>query len=556
MKKIILPILTLVVAVSVLFTGCGSSSIGYYRTKTQAMDNSYSTYTDLSVALDGATVKPETMTENGNVVVSKEIEGVVHFGVFNVLEGTYKLALGNVTDIQIISAGAEGDYFVVNYKVEEAVKSKLVKATGEVLYENVDKIEFHGARTVKKANYEAWVYTKDGFSNLEVIKIKKGQRTVNYSVNNGVGNPISIMEFVWGGTYSGSLVDYVAYSKELANGNTLYQIVNKKGNVVSEYELDVQYLSSAVIVGEYLFVQYLYPVDPYSTKFDVLKGEEKFKVETVRISIKSGKTKALGNFNYLLNDAEHNGEDFARVEVEKIENKLPVGETFAFLTKEGKIKEAKFAYNDVHKIAENVNVAENNAGDFKIFQIIDNAGNVLCDLSARNTDYDYVTHCDKFIVVKDVEKNKYGVIDLAGKLIVPFEYDESFGVVNDVWLATKKTENATDATKITTYYSVDANGTATKQSEKTLNSEDALVSNKLGDMGIVELSTLIGSVAIVKSNAEQASKYNYMVVGYNNLISPLTTFANVDELTINAYKVNPSGKQILIIAGAQVGILR
>ncbi len=556
MKKIFLPIIAFVLSATLALSGCGKEKVGVYMTRAEAKDVTYSRYTDITVALDGASIKNETLTKNGNVVVTKEVEGLTYYGVFNVFDAKYIYKLERVVEIIIIVVGEKEDVFKVKYDVDGNFRCKIIRQSGEVVYENLEEVEFAGTKALKKVVYEAWKFKKDGFENFEVIKTKNGKKTVNYSTNNAIGKEITPTDYVWGGMFSTKLVDYVLMVRELANGNSLYMVVNKKGKVVAEYEVDVANLHSIVLVGSSLIVQYVYPVDAYATNFDFLEYGNKKNLETIKVNIKTGKTKKLSNVKCLIDSEMSIGENFASVGINKIENKMLGSSVDAFIDENGKIIEEQYAYDNFIKVSENKLVAENANEEMSIFQIINSDGRVLTDLTASNANYDYVTHCDKFIVIKDAITNKYAMIDLNGKLLTAFVYDESFGVVNDVWLASKKTENTSELTKTITYYQVDAKGVEVKLSQKKTNLEDVVTSNILGEKAIVGLGVVNELVAVVKTNSEQVGLFNYALYAFNDFTTPLTTFANLNEFNIEVISISSSHKQILVVANGKVGILR
>jgi hypothetical protein len=148
------------------------------------------------------------------------------------------------------------------------------------------------------------------------------------------------------------------------------------------------------------------------------------------------------------------------------------------------------------------------------------------------------------------------MIDLNGKLLTSFVYDESLGVVNDVWLASKKTENTNELTKTITYYQVDAKGVEVKLSEKKTNSEDVVISNSLKERAIVELSVINEMVSVVKTNSEQVGLFNYALYAFNDFSTPLTTFTGLTEFNIEVVPVTPNCKNILVNINGKVGILR
>ena len=556
MKRIFLPVVALIMSTTLILSGCGTKSSSFYDSNVEAKDVSYTSYTDLSVALDGATIDKDTITRNGSAVVTKDIDGATYYGVFNLLDGKYTYALEKVYGIEIIIQGDE-DAFKIKYDVEGNERYKIVYESGEVVYENLEEVEYIGRRTVKKVVYEAWKFRKDGFNNLEVLKIKKGKRIVNFTTNNAIGNEITPTDYIWGGGFSSELVNYVISVRLLSNGNSLYTVLNKKGKAVAEYEMDINNLNAVIIVGGSMIVQYVYPVDAYSTKFDFFEDGEKKQIETLKVNIKNGKVKKLSKVDCLIESQMISSENFSRIRIREIDNKILGSTNDGFIDGNGKITEVKYAYERVMKITDNKLVAENNNEEMPLFQIIDVDGNVLVDLTAVNADYDYINHCDKFIIIRDVNTNKFAMMDLTGKLLTGFVYDESLGVANDVWLASKVSENTNKSERITTYFTIDASGAELKQSEKKVNSnDDTLISNALGEKAIVELSAINEHIAVVKSNSEQVGLFNYSLYALNDFTTPLTSFANVSEWNIETYQISQNCKNILVFVNGQVGILR
>ena len=321
MKRIFLPVVALIMSTTLILSGCGTKSSSFYDSNVEAKDVSYTSYTDLSVALDGATIDKDTITRNGSAVVTKDIDGATYYGVFNLLDGKYTYALEKVYGIEIIIQGDE-DAFKIKYDVEGNERYKIVYESGEVVYENLEDVEYIGRRTVKKVVYEAWKFRKDGFNNLEVLKIKKGKRIVNFTTNNAIGNEITPTDYIWGGGFSSELVNYVISVRLLSNGNSLYTVLNKKGKAVAEYEMDINNLNAVVIVGGSMIVQYVYPVDAYSTKFDFFEDGEKKQIETLKVNIKNGKVKKLSKVDCLIESQMISSENFSRIRIREIDNKI------------------------------------------------------------------------------------------------------------------------------------------------------------------------------------------------------------------------------------------
>ena len=171
MKKIFLPVIACILSLTLILSGCGSDK-GMHSKLADTSDLRFSGYTDLTVILDGATIDKETLTKNGSVVVSKEIDGVTCYGVFNVLEGAFKLGLESVKSIKPIANTEIGDSFIVEYEKDGKTLCKIVRDNGTVVYEGIDSAEFLGSQKLKKEYYEAWSFYKDGFENFEVLKKK------------------------------------------------------------------------------------------------------------------------------------------------------------------------------------------------------------------------------------------------------------------------------------------------------------------------------------------------------------------------------------------------
>ena len=109
MKKIFLPIIALCLSVTLVLSGCGKTSSGFYLSDVEAKDVTYSSYADLTLALDCAVIQNETLTKNGNVIATKEIEGSTYYGVFNVFNAKFVYPLEKVPEIIILVVGEKED---------------------------------------------------------------------------------------------------------------------------------------------------------------------------------------------------------------------------------------------------------------------------------------------------------------------------------------------------------------------------------------------------------------------------------------------------------------
>ena len=556
MKKRLLAVVAGLLSAMLVFVGCGTTSVGLYKSEGDATDVTYASYTDLTTALDGAEIDEETLTENGNIVVEKEVETKTHYGVFNVLDGVYTFPLSLVHSIEIITIEESGDAFKVKYDAEGKECYKIVRASGEVLYENLEAVSFNGSNAVKKAVYEAWTIKKDGFENVEILKYAKGEKTVHYTTDNGVGKTITATDFTWLGEYSAELVDYIWTSRLTSTGTTLYTISNLKGKVIGECEINNNHIKGLALVGKYGFFQNAYEVDQYSSDFDYVEGGKKYELETLRMNLKTGSIKKFKDFGYVFETHMSMGEERAVFEVSKIENKQLNDEVEAFIEPNGKITEIAYPYERIVKLNEELSIAEGNSTYCSTLHIIDLNGEIVVDLSSSDVDYDYVAHCDKFIVLKDADAEKYGMINFAGELVVPFEYDVNHGIVNDVWFASKNTTNADLGLKVKVYYAIDAAGVATVKSEERINEDDVTISNKLGEVEIETLSIINNRLAVVKTNADEVGKYNYALYAYSDFATPLTTFAKLASLNISLHKITESGNAFLVVTSNGIGVLR
>lgn len=567
MKKIIIPIICCVLSFSILLTGCGSSGYEFYKSVGSAV--TYSAYTDIKAGLDGASFVTNgsgkvEVSENGNVVVSKVIEGKTCYGVYNVNEGVYKYNLEEATSISIFTYEGVGDVFEIDKTGGSEVK--YLKANGEILLDKVQGATFLGYRAVKKVTYEAWSYKVDGLESFVVYQTKKGVRKEYFSIKNGVGHQLGETTFIWGGYLSESLVDYVIESAELASGNLLYKVQNKKGKVVGEYEIDSQHLNTFAMVGEYIYFQYEYPVDSYSSDFDFIDGGEKYNLVTERVTVKNGKTKEIKNFGYYLVSNGVPRDGFSRVRVQKISNKL-LGEVLpAFITENGKIIEQKYEYAGVIKISEDLLIAEDYedgyAKDYNLLHIIDKEGNIKVDLSNSEKNYNYASHSDNVVIIEDTtdsEKTRYAMIDHKGILLTKFDYDTNYGVVNGTWLAGKILDATSGDDVIRTYavYAVNAKGEETLISQKKIKVDgEELVSNKFGDKDIVEFTTYDGVVACVRENGSEAGKYNYNFYSFDNFTTPIMTFSNAEPTQIEIYAYGLEDSSFLVTFGDSIGVLK
>ncbi len=559
MKKIFIPVIACLLSLTLILSGCGTNN-GMHSKLASTSDLKFSGYTDLTVILDGATIDKDSLTTNGSVVVSKEIDGVVCYGVFNVLEGVFKLGLEKVVSIEPIATTSIGDSFIVKYEKDGKTLCKVVRDNGIVIYDGLDSAEFVGSQKLKKEYYEAWKYTLNGFENFEVLKIKNGETTVNYTTGNGIGKQLITEEYAWGGQFSKDLVGYVVKMQLLPSGNQKYVVLDKKEKVVSTYEINVNNINDIVTIGKSMIVQYLHPVDAYSNNFDVVIDGAKYNVETMCVDLKTGKEKTLSGFKYLLGSASTQkiNDTTTKLGVKKIENKMPSYDTYIYMTETGKATETAFYYAKMVPIKENLILAETDDSVAKILHLIDSNENIVVDLSSFGKDYDYVAHSDKFIILKDDESGKYGMIDTAGNMITNFLYDGSEGVVNDVWLAYKNEFNATEETTTKTYYTVDLNGAEAKQVETILNKESIVTSNTFKERGIDSITCKNGAIAEIKEAGTEANKYTYSLYLYSDLATSVKQFTNVDEVTIETINVGGSfTKAILIIASdGSVGIIR
>lgn len=558
MKKIFLPVIACILSLTLILSGCGSDK-GMHSKLADTSDLTFSGYTDLTVILDGATLDKETLTKNGSVVVSKEIDGVTCYGVFNVLEGAFKLGLESVKSIKPIANTEIGDSFIVEYEKDGKTLCKIVRDNGTVVYEGIDSAEFLGSQKLKKEYYEAWSFYRDGFENFEVLKIKDSKTSVNYSVSNGIGKQFITENYIWGGEYSKELVNFVFKTQPLENGNIQYIVFNQKGKVVSNYEINLNNVNDMVSVGKSLVVQYLHPVDAYSSNFDVVIEGAKYNLETKKIDLKTGKGKTIGGFKYLLDSDKTQtiNEETLKVAVTKIENKMPAYKTYAYLTEDGKSTETTFFYTKIVPIKENLILAETDEGVGSTLHLMDGNEKIIVDLSSFKTDYDYVAHSDKFIILKDETSGKYGMIDTEGNMITNFVYDGSEGVVNDVWFAYKNEYNETEESTNKISYTVDLNGAEAKQVETLYNKEDVITSNSFQERGITSITCKNGCLAEVKENGTEAGRSTYSLYLYSDLATAIKEFKNVDEFTIETLEVGVHTKAILIIASdGTVGVVR
>ena len=567
MKKFILPIVTCIITLSVLLTGCGFKGHGFYSNYSNSVIK-YSSYIDVKAGLDGATFVKDhdgnlNMSEIGNVVVTKTVEGAVLYGVYNVNDGVYKYNLEAVDAISVQNFGQSGDVFMIDKKGSELFK--YVRDNGEVLFDDVENAQWLGARTIKKVSYEAWNYTIDGLDSFVLYKTQKGVKKEHFKVENGLGQTLGNSEFVWAGELSEKLVDYVIESVDLSGENSMYRVINRKGKIVGEYEVNTEYMNGLAYVGEYIYFQYSYPLDAYASKFDYIDDGVKYDLVTERVTIKNGKVRSMGNFNYVIDGYGFPGEDFARLQVQKISNKLLDAHISAFLTDDGEVVEVKYNYGKMVRLSEDLLIAEDDesvgGNAYNVLHIIDDDGNIKVDLSSRDNNYNIHAHSDNVVVLQDATNEldvKYGMIDHDGKLLTKFEYDQSFGVVNGVWLAGKNIDNTTDGVSVSSVYAVNSKGEATLISEKKINVGGGdLVSNKFGDKDIVEFSTVDGVVAYVRENGSEAGKYNYHFYSFDNFTTPLVSFTNIESTEITTHHYFAGNKSnYLVMVGNNIGVIK
>ena len=537
MKKRMLTVLTVLLACCFVFAGCGAENVSRVYTRDEEKTFEISSFTDITTNLSEADFEG-SVTDRGNVVVSKLVGADLNYGVFSILENKYVVNLAKVDSIEVEETEA-ADYAIIETTTSGVTTYKVTQLNGSDIYTDLKEVSLSTSYKLGEAVFEVWSVQPANVevAHLEYVKIANGVRTVVYDTKLEMGENLNSLKAEPAIEYGKDNLLLETFTGD--NGYRNFKVINTEDNeVVAEYSLYLPEIINTVYIGDYMIYQTRKEVDAYSNDYTYMDGGVKYQLETRKINLLDGKDKKIRT-KYLIEDdvsfAEF-GNDFTIVKVQMIEDKQLQYASSAVLTVDGKVELLDHTYSNISKLNDNRFYA------IKGYKkhIIDAQFNVVVDLS----DYEVQEINASFAVIERADK--LAMVDLDGKLLTAFEYENIYATSNNAVIMNKDVKDTTTNKITRTYYSVSATGVATAIAVV----EDfagALPTYKVGnDTDVKYVGFVAGMMYATKTSATTGNTvYNF----YN------ATGANVASLDVKtglvqAYTYGEFGEHIYLIIGS------
>jgi len=359
MKKFSISLLSLLLC-CIVFTGCFGKKdpklVLDVKPANEAINYSAVAKVDLgeNVSMVGS------ITENGNVVVAKQVDTKTHHGVFSLVENKIVWAMRDSKEITLITDHISGiDY--VKAKLEPKVEGEqprysiyTLDGDNDVLFSELNEVNNLFSVENDDVDYEIWETTLNGIKTRTVYALSNNTREKIFTrdINPYLDEDVYPAKIA-GGKDGGSLI---VRTTSTASGMR-YIVETENGKVKADYIVDELNLEAKIYFDKFAILQYRTPVDMYSTKYDYIDNEtgEKFNIVTYKINQMNGKKSKI-DCDYVLGNSMNNVADNAVLtSVNKIINGRVYEDmaTSAIVFETGKIQVLNYAYEEIKKLGDN-----------------------------------------------------------------------------------------------------------------------------------------------------------------------------------------------------------
>ena len=570
MKKKIFALATVALSACLILSGCGIDADKVNPVASQYEYN-ISSLKDVTSALDGATFAG-SISDLGNVIVTKTIDSEPYYGVFNVQKGTIVEDYLLVDEMSLIeTTDSKNDYLQIKITNNEGQTTYSVKIVGgNYIYQGLSESAELTDYKFGNKYHEIWTLSDgSGTWNEQFTVSSKGKRTLVFSSKLEKGNTYgmgdcAILALFNSSSALGKSISYklaeklINYSATIDSSNhiKLYRI--KDGKQVADYTIsELNTASGTCLVDTTLIVQTKEEISANYENYTYSDSTGCYLVKTYAYNLLTGKKTELKT-NFVLSNsglmfASH--DDQALVTGNEIKDHILGGYTLAYVNEDFKYEPTSLAHCFSIKINSNryfsldISLELSGGGSFTpeySYSISDKNGKLIVKIDTASLSY-FVLGSKSFMI-GDSELERFALVDLNGKLLTNYDYNNVEAYANGYYVASKNVEDANANTTTTEYYRVNEKtgaetliGKSVKNnltSETTLYYGDVICSSinficKVDSLSGQEVPKLI---CVETLNGE---KYDYTI--YNIEGKELAKITNVDKLSNTSFSVKEFG---------------
>lgn len=426
-------------------------------------------------------VKYLDVSDNGTVILTKEVDGVQKKGVYSFKTGSLVISY-EYEEIELVGEFGDLTYYAVTKSENGETKTSIINCENglEVEFcEGLEGAELIGVLKDGKKRFELWnVKNEDGlYFELQEIN-KKGERNVVWETRLDDGDPLWVKSVMPLGMYLGlgtsngvvklnkDIINYVLIAK-LADKESGFEIYDmKKGKYLGSVGIDTSSVSGGFVVGNSLIIQPCNEVPANCNEdYDFVDNNGKaYKMSTLSLNLKTQKVKEIKDFDYVIaNNPEvyaENDNDYVLVNAYKIED--------GYLNKDGnritlqlnesmKVKELP-CIRTITKITDERFLVHYDGESNEFYEIVDRKFEKVCSLNSAIGQVEIteikIEAVSGMIAICDDGSEMWGVLDSNGKVVANFEYDHFETMANGKILLSKNIQEKGTTTAIE-YYVID-----------------------------------------------------------------------------------------------------
>ncbi len=482
MKKKIVAMLSLVVCASIILSGCKSSTA---NATSELPTYNLTAFAEVSGGLEGGTISVlNEITDNGNIIVTKQQESTTLYGVYNLISGTMVEPYVTVEDIEFLDSVGTNDYIRIKTRNGEGTPIYSAKVVGGTeFYTGLNKIELKASAKNGKKYYEVWALETATESWYEQVEVSaKGKRTLMYNskvtkgdnINKASQVPglVSMFAGVFEEAESNNLKKFAKYTAS-QEGNKIVYYNMKSGKKVAEIDLTDLFTSSiysTLFIGDWALIQQLSMVADNATEYTTEISGSKVVIITTAINLLNGKVKELDTDYFI---TENYGDsciigDKVYARGCFIEDKKVTPVQILEIDTNFKVKTVPYKYEEIIKLNKNYCLAygESNtllknvkpddsivakSNDYlDVYHILDNKGNIVIDIPVQvwgdPLNDSAVQYADFYIgnnacAIYNEARGVYDIMNFAGKVLAT-DIDDIYTYSNGYFSCVKTVENA------------------------------------------------------------------------------------------------------------------
>lgn len=426
-------------------------------------------------------VKYLNVSDNGTVVLTKEVDGVQKKGVYSFKTGSLVISY-EYEDLELAGEFGDVTYYKGTKTEDGNAKTSIINCENGLAVEfgeGLEGAELVGALKDGKKRFELWsVKNEDGvYFELQQID-KKGKRDVVWETRLDDGDPLWVKSAMPLGMYLGleTSDDVVKLNKDTINYVLLAKLVDeeagfevydmKKGKYLGAVSVDMSSVSGGFVVGSSLIIQPRNEVPANCNEdYDFVDNDGKaYKMSTISINLRTQKVKEIKDFDYVIVEDSvvyaENDSDYVLVNAYKIDdgylNKNGTKITLQ-LNESVKVKELPCIKN-ITKITDDRFLVQYKGSSNAFYEIVDRKFEKVCSLNSVVGQMEIaefkIEAVSGMVAICDDNSDMWGVLDSNGKVVANFEYDNFETMANGKILLSKEIQEEGTTTAIE-YYVID-----------------------------------------------------------------------------------------------------